>query len=250
MTAPETIETIESRNPCLRDISAEQWKSGLAAWLGLAVRRPGYAPLYAGRDAVRRGVARPCPTRATRACACTVRGSRRRSCSAGRWAAGCSAGSAIGWGGAGLCLTILTYALFTGLSSVAQTWWQLLIFRFLAALGIGGEWAVGASLLSETWPRRWRPWIAAVLQSGVNVGHPAGLGRRLPDGRRESPASSSWSACCRPGWCSGSAARSPSRTSGSRPPHRPGRGRPRSATCSSPACAASPSWSSSSARAR
>jgi MFS family permease len=45
-----------------------------------------------------------------------------------------------------------------------------LIFRFLAALGIGGGWAVGASLLSETWPRKWRPWIAAVLQSGVNVG--------------------------------------------------------------------------------
>jgi MFS family permease len=46
----------------------------------------------------------------------------------------------------------------------------LLIFRFLAALGIGGEWAVGASLLSETWPRRWRPWMAAVLQTGVNLG--------------------------------------------------------------------------------
>jgi hypothetical protein len=45
-----------------------------------------------------------------------------------------------------------------------------MIFRFLAALGIGGEWAVGASLLAETWPRRWRPWIAAVLQSGVNIG--------------------------------------------------------------------------------
>jgi len=42
--------------------------------------------------------------------------------------------------------------------------------RFLAALGIGGEWAVGASLLSETWPARWRHWIAAVLQSGVNLG--------------------------------------------------------------------------------
>ena len=51
-----------------------------------------------------------------------------------------------------------------------KTWWQLLIFRFLAALGIGGEWAVGSSLLSETWPKRWRPWIAAVLQSGVNIG--------------------------------------------------------------------------------
>src|SRR4029453_9941987 len=69
-----------------------------------------------------------------------------------------------------LTLTILTYAIFTGLSFFAQTWWHLLIFRFLAALGIGGEWAVGASLLSETWPRKWRPWMAAVLQSGVNIG--------------------------------------------------------------------------------
>jgi MFS family permease len=69
-----------------------------------------------------------------------------------------------------LSLTILTYAVFTGLSFLAQTWWQLLIFRFVAALGIGGEWAVGSSLLAETWPRQWRPWIAAVLQTGVNLG--------------------------------------------------------------------------------
>jgi MFS family permease len=69
-----------------------------------------------------------------------------------------------------LSLTVLTYAAFTGLSFFAQTWWQLMIFRFLAALGIGGEWAVGASLLAETWPHRWRPWVAAVLQTGVNVG--------------------------------------------------------------------------------
>jgi MFS family permease len=46
----------------------------------------------------------------------------------------------------------------------------LLVLRFVAALGIGGEWAVGASLLSETWPTRWRPWIAAVLQTGGNLG--------------------------------------------------------------------------------
>jgi MFS family permease len=65
---------------------------------------------------------------------------------------------------------VLTYAAFTGLSFFAHTWWQLMILRFLAALGIGGEWAVGASLLSETWPKHWRPWIAAVLQSGVNIG--------------------------------------------------------------------------------
>ncbi len=69
-----------------------------------------------------------------------------------------------------LSLTVLTYALFTGLSFFAQDWWHLLIFRFLAALGIGGEWAVGSTLLAETWPRKWRPWTAAVLQTGVNLG--------------------------------------------------------------------------------
>jgi len=69
-----------------------------------------------------------------------------------------------------LSLTVLTYALCTGLCAVAQTWQQLMAFRFLAALGIGGEWAIGAALLSETWPTPWRPWLAAVLQSGVNIG--------------------------------------------------------------------------------
>ncbi len=69
-----------------------------------------------------------------------------------------------------LSLTILTYAAFTGLSAAATEWWHLMLFRFLAALGIGGEWAVGASLLSETWPKAWRPWLAAVLQTGVNCG--------------------------------------------------------------------------------
>ena len=45
-----------------------------------------------------------------------------------------------------------------------------MIFRFVAALGIGGEWAVGSALLSETWPSRWRPWAAACLQTAVNLG--------------------------------------------------------------------------------
>ncbi|MBU6326355.1 MAG: MFS transporter [Verrucomicrobia bacterium] len=69
-----------------------------------------------------------------------------------------------------LILTILCYSVFTGLSALSTEWWHLLIFRFLSALGIGGEWAVGASLLSETWPKRWRPWIAAILQTAVNLG--------------------------------------------------------------------------------
>jgi MFS family permease len=69
-----------------------------------------------------------------------------------------------------LVLTILCYSVFCGLSAFAQNWWQLMICRFLSALGIGGEWAVGAALISETFPKNWRPWLAGILQTGVNVG--------------------------------------------------------------------------------
>jgi MFS family permease len=154
----------------LRDLSPQQWKSGIAAWLGwlfdgldmflyLLVAAPFVRELLGGKDVPDADV--------------------------GWYGSWIQAAFLVGWalGGAffgrlgdrlgrsrALSLTILTYALFTGLSVVAQTWWQLLIFRFVAALGIGGEWAVGAALLSETWPRRWRPWVAAVLQTGVNLG--------------------------------------------------------------------------------
>jgi MFS family permease len=69
-----------------------------------------------------------------------------------------------------LTLTILTYAIFTGVSFFAQTWWHLLIFRFLAALGIGGEWAAGSALVAETLPKRHRSLASAVLQSGYILG--------------------------------------------------------------------------------
>lgn len=69
-----------------------------------------------------------------------------------------------------LTLTILTYACFTGLSFFATEWWHLLIFRFIAALGIGGEWAAGSSLVSESLPARHRAWASATLQSGYMVG--------------------------------------------------------------------------------
>ncbi len=69
-----------------------------------------------------------------------------------------------------LTLTVLTYACFTGLSFFAGAWWHLLIFRFVAALGIGGEWAAGSALVSETVPRHCRAWASATLQSGYMVG--------------------------------------------------------------------------------
>lgn len=69
-----------------------------------------------------------------------------------------------------LTLTVLTYAVFTGMSFFATEWWHLMIFRFVAALGIGGEWAAGSALVSETLPKRHRVWGSAMLQSGYMTG--------------------------------------------------------------------------------
>jgi len=161
-TAPAEVKS-------LRDLSAQQWKSGAAAWLGW---------LFDGLDMyLYMLVATPFVAKLLLV--------DEKDPQVGLYSSWIQAAFLIGWalGGAffgriadrlgrsrALTLTILTYAAFTGLSSFAQTWWQLLICRFVAALGIGGEWAVGAALLSETWPRRWRPWMAAVLQTGVNLG--------------------------------------------------------------------------------
>lgn len=153
----------------LRDLSPAQWKSGVAAWLGW---------LFDGLDLhLYTLVATPFVAELLVV--------DQKDPAVGYYGSWIQAAFLLGWALGGgffgrigdrlgraraLMLTILTYAAFTGLSFLAQTWWHLLICRFLAALGIGGEWAVGAALLSETWPPRWRPWIAAVLQSAVNIG--------------------------------------------------------------------------------
>lgn len=153
----------------LRDLSSQQWKAGIAAWLGW---------LFDGLDMhLYTLVAIPFVAQLMQ----TDKGDPQVNARS----AWIQAAFLIGWAVGGsffgvigdrmgrtraLILTILTYAGFTGLSFFAQTWWHLLLCRFVSALGIGGEWAVGASLLAETWPRRWRPWLAAVLQSAVNCG--------------------------------------------------------------------------------
>ncbi len=69
-----------------------------------------------------------------------------------------------------LVVTILIYAVFTGMAALSQTWWQLGLFRFLTALGIGGEWAAGAALVAEVWPEQKRAKAAGVLQSAWAAG--------------------------------------------------------------------------------
>lgn len=153
----------------LRDLTPHQWKSGFAAWLGWmfdGLDMHLYTLVATAFVAQLMRVPESDPT-------VGAHGSVIQAAFLVGWALGGAffgrLGDLLGRSRA-LTLTILTYAGFTGLSYFAQEWWHLMIFRFLAALGIGGEWAVGASLLSETWPKRWRPWIAATLQSAVNGG--------------------------------------------------------------------------------
>ena len=70
-----------------------------------------------------------------------------------------------------LILTILIYAIFTGLAGAATSWWDLAAYRFLTGLGVGGEWAAGAALLAETWPERARARGAALLQTSAGAGY-------------------------------------------------------------------------------
>lgn len=69
-----------------------------------------------------------------------------------------------------LIATILIYALFTGAAALSQDWWHLALYRFLTALGIGGEWAAGAAIVAETWPENKRAKAAGILQSAWAVG--------------------------------------------------------------------------------
>ena len=69
-----------------------------------------------------------------------------------------------------LMATIMIYAVFTGAAALAQDWWHLAVYRFLTALGIGGEWAAGAAMVAETWPEDKRAKAAGVLQSAWAVG--------------------------------------------------------------------------------
>ena len=51
-----------------------------------------------------------------------------------------------------LILTILCFSIFTFLSAISTTVWQLAIYRFLAGIGIGGEWAMGGTFVAEERP--------------------------------------------------------------------------------------------------
>ena len=69
-----------------------------------------------------------------------------------------------------LMLTILWYSLFTFLCCISARVWQLAAFRFLAGIGIGGEWAMGGTFVAEEWPENRRKMGAGWMHTGYYVG--------------------------------------------------------------------------------
>ena len=70
-----------------------------------------------------------------------------------------------------LSLSILLYSVFTFACGLAQNLWQFAAFRVLLGLGMGGEWASGATLVSETWPEKHRGKALGIMQSCWAIGY-------------------------------------------------------------------------------
>ena len=70
-----------------------------------------------------------------------------------------------------MTLSVLTYAIFTGLCGIAANAWQVGTLRCIAALGMGGEWSLGVALVMEVWPNRSRALMAGLIGAAGNVGY-------------------------------------------------------------------------------
>ncbi len=69
-----------------------------------------------------------------------------------------------------LVATILLYSAFSGLTGFATELWQVILLRFLVALGTGGEWAVAAALVSEVFPARARAHGSSIFHATSTLG--------------------------------------------------------------------------------
>ena len=69
-----------------------------------------------------------------------------------------------------LTWTIVLFAVFTGLCAIAQGYWDLLIYRTIAGIGLGGEFGIGMALAIEAWPARPRAKAASYVALGWQVG--------------------------------------------------------------------------------
>ena len=70
-----------------------------------------------------------------------------------------------------MAMSILTYALFSGLGALVTHPWQMVVIRFVAALGMGGEWSLGVALVMEIWGGHSRGLLAGLIGAAANFGY-------------------------------------------------------------------------------
>jgi MFS family permease len=69
-----------------------------------------------------------------------------------------------------LTWTIVVFAVFTGLCAFAQGYWDLLIYRTIAGVGLGGEFGIGMALVAEAWPAAKRARASSYVGLGWQTG--------------------------------------------------------------------------------
>ncbi|MUZ76106.1 MFS transporter [Agrobacterium vitis] len=69
-----------------------------------------------------------------------------------------------------LIISLLVFGLFTSAAALATGWWDMLIVRFIAGLGLGGVWGVAAAFVNETWPKRLRGRAISFVLSAWPIG--------------------------------------------------------------------------------
>jgi MFS family permease len=70
-----------------------------------------------------------------------------------------------------LIISIVVYSVFTAACGSSHGLWELAAWRLGVGLGMGGEWATGAALVSETWPDQHRGKALGLMQSGFAIGY-------------------------------------------------------------------------------
>ncbi|VAX38702.1 Uncharacterized MFS-type transporter, partial [hydrothermal vent metagenome] len=69
-----------------------------------------------------------------------------------------------------MMITILMYSIFSGLTYFADTLWHVAVLRFFVAMGVGGEWAIAASLVAEVFPKRFRAQASGIFHASSVLG--------------------------------------------------------------------------------
>ena len=69
-----------------------------------------------------------------------------------------------------LTWTIVLFAVFTGMCALAQGYWDLLIYRTIAGIGLGGEFGIGMALVAEVWPASKRARVSSYVGLGWQLG--------------------------------------------------------------------------------